>query len=521
MKKNLNILYYLVICIYLVCPLNTWALINENEIYISTNPVKEGKVTTIPSEYAFTPKFISKVTEVEKSNAYISGREDRVGTAASSGELYSLAVRDAVTGYSEYWVKYKNVGKWNRTIVDMKITLEDVIYDTTKTCKLDYDKFPKRDKVTENTKITDIAEIVFHENFIGIEMNKLYSTYRTSDSDTLPYAIFKVQFFDHASGRELTDIKTAITYTDLDLDEVILLNNTRTNELIYFEPYGKEHYDILQNNLNNYTVLAGNSNWTCQRYESNGALGALGQTGECGIDGRVVLGTCYNGNCDGCSKAGMIITLNSGEFTVGWGGLGLSFTSPSFLKIENPKPVKSADKETAKIGEDIHYIIEQYVPNQSSENYYKSWKITDQLDSILKTGVNDIIVTNDNGNNVTDKFDIIVEKNTVTVSAKADYLASNAFYNTTYTIDIKAKVEGNGKNKIINKAILNVKDNDGSIEDIPSDEVTTYIDPGEVVKVPDTRKMINNMLIITGTVILIGGIFVIIRKRQKLSTLNK
>lgn len=479
MKKTLIIL---ILSISFILPLNTYAKITT---------INDGEDYAIPSDYTFIPKFFNGVTRLETSASYNNTDHFIPG--------YRKAYR--ANGYHNYWAIYRNVGTWKSHIVDMKITIEDVIdTDTSKKCT----KFG-------DVGDTDVIALLFMTNNVGVDM-------RFECREEGVVGLYKVEFFDNKTGEELSDIKSTLTYTDIDEGERILVDNNNTKEAIYYAPYAVEHLELLHDNYNGrYTFFKGNVKWTC------GGNGGPGDNNCLNPDYKP--GDCYNNNCDGCYKAGMLITLNDGSFTLGWAGMGIIFSSPSFLRIADSHSIKTVDKEIVGPGDELNYKIEQYVPNQNSSQYYKLWTITDKLENILETSVENIKVTSNEGDDITNRFDIAVENNNLTVSAKADYLASNDFYDKTFFIDIKTRVGNDikGVKEIINNAILDVQYGNNSFsEDIPSNPVKTIIEveePQEIVEVPNTGRFASMMMIIVGVVLIISGIYIIIKMtKKKLST---
>lgn len=478
MKRILNTLLFLLLAggIFFF-PLSTSAKINT---------VDSDYSYVIPSEYAFTPKFIKGVTKVQMSDSY-------------KGSQITITRKQ---GYNNYWILYKNVGIWRHHIVDMKITLDDVVdTDATTKCTASggYADVPDKDMIT----------FYFYSDELAIRVDTMCRSAGTM-------GIFKVEFFDNQTGEALSDLKSVLTYDDIDSQEQIAFDNNNAKEQFYYSPYGVEHLSLLQNNFENtYTLFKGNNNWTCR---SNGNFGDV----NCFKNSSIVeAGSCYRGDCEGCYKAGMMTVLNEGNFTLGWSGYYTGFSATGFLRIGDPGPMKFVDKEEVKPGEDIHYTIEQYVPNQATKHYYKSWKIIDRLNSALEIKADDITITSDGEVDVTSMFDIDITNNILTVSVKADYLVLDEIYNRTFIINIKSKVMGNIKDvkEIKNQATLNIEYSNGtSSEDILSNEVKTTIEYPmieEILEVPNTDKFINKVIYILGVIFILGGIFTVLKIRKK------
>ena len=261
---------------------------------------------------------------------------------------------------------------------------------------------------------------------------------------------------------------------------------------------GKKHLDMTTNDT--YTTFSGNLNHTCTHPNYN-----AGNTQEC-LDNGVT--NCLDGSCSDCVKAGMLSTLNSGSFIFGWSGWAINLTSSGYLEIETPAPIKSLDKTVIKQGETFNYKIEQYVPNQSSEYYYKKFVIEDNIDTNLTTSVSNVRVINDASQDVTSKFDITLVNNKRSVSAKSDTLNDSTFYNTTYIINIPITTNNitfpsTSKLEISNTANLITSFGNGDTT-TPSNEVkvTVYPVPDVEITADITRneyEIINNKVTITNT----------------------
>ncbi len=134
------------------------------------------------------------------------------------------------------------------------------------------------------------------------------------------------------------------------------------------------------------------------------------------------------------------------------------FGSP--VAYDTPAPTKAVNKTSATTGNSLAYTISQYVPeNYSSTNdlltfaavyahydnieqdhNYSSFSITDTLDSHL-TAPNASSVKVYNGTtDVTNNFTVAVNGQTITVTAKSDYLTNPAFYGTTLYIKFNARI---------------------------------------------------------------------------------
>lgn len=188
--------------------------------------------------------------------------------------------------------------------------------------------------------------------------------------------------------------------------------------------------------------------------------GTVLSTEQNGFSVKDINGAAFNGIWFGNS-----IMVTSTGLSGSWSyrysgrGCGIGFLFGSAVPYEMPKPKKTVNKTTAKIGDEVTYRITQEVPNNYSteadivqfmslwSNYsaipqnkgYSALRISDSFDnSLIMPSSGEIKITNEKGADVTSNF-------TITVSGqKVEAVAKNAntldFYGHTYTITVKAKV---------------------------------------------------------------------------------
>ncbi|MCI9093393.1 MAG: isopeptide-forming domain-containing fimbrial protein [Coprobacillus sp.] len=212
----------------------------------------------------------------------------------------------------------------------------------------------------------------------------------------------KVSFYDSTTGNPV-DVKGYMTAIDMD------------------GLSGSGNWDVEQMTLNeniNYAYIGSNLRHTGNTVYSN----ANGETND--SDKSVWLTLCFSGTS-------FTYTYNEGAFT--------GFTNYAVTKIEIPNPTKKVSTTSTTLGGTVNYEIRQYVPNESKDNYYTSFVITDTLSSVLEWNVNNVSIKSGNGTNVTDNFNITKTGNKLTISAKNTTLDS--FYAKTYIITINTKVK--------------------------------------------------------------------------------
>ena len=224
--------------------------------------------------------------------------------------------------------------------------------------------------------------------------------------------------------------------------------------------------------------------------------GTVLSTEQNGFSVKDINGSSFNGIWFGNS-----IMVTSTGLSGSWSyrysgrGCGIGFLFGSAVPYEMPKPKKTVNKTTAKIGDEVTYRITQEVPNNYSteadivqfmslwSNYsaipqnkgYSALRISDSFDnSLIMPSSGEIKITNEKGADVTSNF-------TITVSGqKVEAVAKNAntldFYGHTYTITVKAKVGSPiSGSPVRNLAQTVYTPVDGSDTTLNSDSVETKI----------------------------------------------
>lgn len=144
-----------------------------------------------------------------------------------------------------------------------------------------------------------------------------------------------------------------------------------------------------------------------------------------------------------------------GEYDFIYGGRGngiwFSFFSPQGYTVE--PPIKEVDKTTALTTDTFTYKIKQYIPNNyytnvynlstvypdvfSSDNYFKSFTIEDQIDTDLTIHSDDITVTDINGIDKTSDFTITIQNNKITATPNDNSIYTTlGFYNNVFTLNV-------------------------------------------------------------------------------------
>lgn len=189
-------------------------------------------------------------------------------------------------------------------------------------------------------------------------------------------------------------------------------------------------------------------------------------------------------------------------------GLGF-FTANAYTEYTIPAPIKyvsdSDEKKLLKnnlkqFKEEYTYDVYVQVPLEDESNFYSGWKVEDVLSDNLE--YKSTKVYNDGLEDITDKFNISFENNTLKVVAKDTKISS--FYNNTYDIKVTVSSKGNNNDSIFNTANVIVERN-GKVCDncsqtsnktetvlpylITTEVVNGTIDDEQIVPAGETRKI--------------------------------
>ncbi|MGL4695249.1 isopeptide-forming domain-containing fimbrial protein [Enterococcus larvae] len=131
----------------------------------------------------------------------------------------------------------------------------------------------------------------------------------------------------------------------------------------------------------------------------------------------------------------------------GYQGAYFGYIAKKPLKTETLSPVKKnsdsdetlVDKNTLVDRNEVQtYTITHQVPDEYEEFYYKQYEFKDTLDPVFE--VQQVAITDEKGQDCGSLFELSIEGNVVTYSAKADTLKKPAFYDHYYTTVIQAKI---------------------------------------------------------------------------------
>ncbi len=353
-------------------------LIPNTKLANASTVIKSANGNLIPAEYG-----TSFETNTNFSMTYSNHFKDNDLTISGvAKEHYAKYVPhsylESTSNYGKIWWQYNNAATYNSKKINIRFTL------------MEWDRSWK-------TTLTNID--------INSNNARWYLFARTKNNlgcFAPKGSKIKVSFFDSVTGNPV-NIKGYMTAIDMDgLSE-------------------SGNWDVEQMTLNeniDYAYIGSNLRSTGNTVYSN----ASGETND--SDKSVWLTLCFSGTS-------FTYTYNEGAFT--------GFTNYAVTKIEIPNPTKSVSTTSTILGGAVNYTIRQYVPNESIDNYYTSFVISDTLSSVLEWNISNVSIKSGNGTNVTSHFNITKNSNKLTISAKDTSLDS--FYAKTYIITINTKVK--------------------------------------------------------------------------------
>ncbi|MDO5540178.1 MAG: isopeptide-forming domain-containing fimbrial protein [Eubacteriales bacterium] len=139
----------------------------------------------------------------------------------------------------------------------------------------------------------------------------------------------------------------------------------------------------------------------------------------------------------------------AGTLSGGFGYLGLLAKS-TILPIEIPKPEKQVSNDgsgwsnanrLSSVSGTYWYRIEQFVPQETADNYYSKFVFTDRLPNGADYVGNVSVIRTEDGKNVSGWFDLSAAGDVVTAVAKSETLANDSFYGYHYILRFKVKMD--------------------------------------------------------------------------------
>ncbi len=341
--------------------------------------------TPIDGNYGFSFKWIDGVTTAVPLNMpndegclSIRKEEMKVNTVCTT-------LSDSVKGRSG--IRYNNVGSYNGTDVDLKVTVTDWTSLN-----------PKED----------------NESFYALTSNIAFYISRIDNIK------LKFQFLKHGTDTPL-NIKGYITLDDLDYNQ-------------YFE------FDTSSAIVKQY-LAEGNNFITYSNKRFQSKYEEVNNQGNGKLDGLVM--TMFKGNYM------ELVFGEKAEDDHRASGAYFGFTADVLGRFTLPEPSKSVNKKEVLDTEKFEYTVSQLVPHSAESDYYNSFTFKDTINSYLVAPTsNQITVTNELKQNVTSKFNISVSGQTITAEALKTELEKQDFYEHTYTFKFPVYLSPSAPNNL-------------------------------------------------------------------------
>lgn len=474
----------------------------DNLNYISRNAI-------IGGGYVFSPKFSTPPTLSNEYNEWIISDYHKCGTTANKNTYKSTGCMSGVEAsanilsissynYNDFMSKvdkgdiyaiYPNVGYYNDSVVDMKITLTGVVLNSANAFSFKF----------SNNEIAIMAWSS-NNNFTGSLLN--CSSFNFTCESKLAHLLFKIEYFKHCDNYDsnckyevFNNMKSLTNFTDLDYGETLSFNKNDVSSFYFINlrdmknDFGFDKFIY----TNDYNHLKLNS--TSSRYYINPTQNFVAdctndykvkgkfEKREVNCSGRGGYYKIYsavnkNGLAHEISSDDQIyrdnfielierggdatVAFNTGTINFGWSGNYTSLedlptnpvednapskrvyrTDSGLVDIENKTLLK--DETHTDFGKyDLKYTIRQDVPLANKDFKYQSWSISDTLPNYFDydyLAVDKISIIDNNKKDVTQWFNISLNEFKLEVSAKNTTLDNTNFYGKSYYINIPFKLK--------------------------------------------------------------------------------
>ena len=425
------------------------------ELSTMKNTEQVSDTTKIPAEYTFYPNMqydasgnlITKATPFGEWDYTNADTVDDTTLAQIKGIANIVWINKDDHSYDgKIGMIYDNVGSYNGHTISLKVTYMGTTEDAT----------------------TNGYGLIMYNNSLALRA-----------SAAPAYLKIKYEFLDAETGKAI-DVKGYQGFEDLDVYQGFKIDNydkiyyrSAAAEKLKVANYGGELSDLIQSTIEGdlhddptdsakiaYTFSGSEITftWTTSRtYYKNNVPDKLYGLARCfkGLDKEQsiaqALATYYYVDASGnvCEPTTEGATIKSAVVT-------LRTNSNKIVASETKDPLKTISdtkgdaltKDVYTKDDKIYFSVIHEVPGEQSSNYYKSYVLTDELDSALQTSVSDIKIYNDATKaNVSDKFNITVtnqnNKTIVTATAKENSLKDSKFYATAYNMVIGVNVKTN------------------------------------------------------------------------------
>ena len=402
----------------------------------------------MPAKYAFIGHFIEGKTTVKPfgKGAKLINVDVPNGTDAQPRTAWTWSdPSDDLKG--QIGVVYQNVGTYKGKQVDLKITVTDW----------------KAFKTNSEERMFS-----YYENQIGHRTGGLSSV-----SQTWTYV-------DHETGKDLKLEGTYFNFLDMDAKQTLRFTKGTTDKIAKI--YVKNDSKVYYREKDNGTLEVGD--WTNENFPTSVDYGDVTMAFEGGSI-HFAWDRDYEGaesDPDSKPEDHMATFDRTGNQYMGYQGkkpVATETIDPT--KLVSDSDEKEEESNTLLTRDEVYeYSVFHSVLDENEEFYFESYEMTDKLINGLALDTDKIVVTNEEGDDVTDWFNNESSGNTIKLVAKADTLKNPNFYGDTYKYNFDVKVDDtadlekykqkDGSYVLPNKAQVNI---DGD-EKSSNETKTTY-----------------------------------------------
>ena len=411
-----------------------------------THPAIEVRTKADTSDVAYSFAFAAN----EKSRIRPFGNTGKIVTATSDAtsatyEYYDskwMMPSNSENGKVGFWVE--NVGIYKGDVIDLKITYSWI--NKVSSDGLEY-------KPSIGLILCKDGRIGMNFNTRAYEANaEIYSNGQKKTIDKLSFTFGDIddyQFFGFRPVGEVQEIQCSA-------DSTVYYKKVGDIHFMYADtggyadtPNASLRFEL--NNVSGYEFIIGKADAYGDYGLTNNVDGfsterAFDPNSEGAKYWYNIWAECFNSWGTTVTETKLTTDLNARNQGYAWG----YFTGHSYSKYEVSTPTKSvSDTNEIEVisntleskGEGLTYRVTHFVPEAWQEFYFKSYEITDTLPACLEVSADKVKVLDTAKRDVTNKFNLKVEGQKVSIQAKVAELAKAAFYAQTYEVVIDTKIK--------------------------------------------------------------------------------
>ncbi len=387
----------------------------NNDSYLAKNMVNSVDINTFTGQngaYSFRPRWYTDKTRLELFGF----------TPIETPQGYYCMIPDgSLKGH--IGCIYRNVGRYKGREVDVRLTVTD------------YEFFYMNGD-------QEIGYFLVFKNQIGLNACNTRSI--TAD----------MEFLDHETGQPVS-VKGYATFSDIDISQSLTILSpvdeifVDKNCVLYKDPGKLAFTAPFITSRDGSAVNDDNSEyWVQANYTGSHLKFCFGTAYEQYrfIDGSLINGESryvwksnYTGNANDYS-----IARSSGNLRQSWQGLhfhrlGKVSIPPITKTVSDSDETAVTENRLLRADETFEYTLSHNVPGESDRFFYSSYVVTDTVHTDLALQAGSFSVTNDQDADVSGRFDIRIQGQKITFTAKAAWLANEDFYDNTYHFHFSVK----------------------------------------------------------------------------------